>query len=164
MDNNLLISNILRLKRKLKIKVSKEIQGLEYFEALQLEVRSLKVIMTNSPSPVELVAVLLAGFATFAAMAVFFTGVTFDTSYYFSATKDGKTPVAIDLASYLIKDSLDDKSFFVVSVIYFAGVIILLFSIHLFVKQSQLSKKMKELEILDYYLEAYLKDEKKGYK
>ncbi|MFJ7730890.1 hypothetical protein ACIQXF_03270 [Lysinibacillus sp. NPDC097231] len=156
MDNNLLISNILRLKRKLKIKVSKEIQGLELFEALQLEVRSLKIVTTTSPSLVELGAITLAGFATLISMTAFYTGFTFDTSYYFSATKDGGIPVSVGLATYLIKNSLDAKSFIVISVIYFVGVICLLFAGIFLMKQSRLSKRMKELEILDFYLGAYL--------
>lgn len=156
MDNNLLISNILMLKRKLKIKVSKEIQGLEFFEALQLEVRSQKVVTTNNPSLVELGAITLSAFATLISMVAFYGTFTFDTSYYFSTTKDGGTPVEVGLATYLIKNSLDNTSFFVISGVYSAGAIGLFSAGYLLIRQSRLSKKMKELEILNFYLEEYL--------
>ncbi|MET4560773.1 hypothetical protein ABIA69_001917 [Lysinibacillus parviboronicapiens] len=156
MDNNLLISNILMLKRKLKIKVSKEIQGLELFEALQLEVRSLKAYQANSPNLVEIGAIVFSAVAIFVSSIAFYGSFIFDTSYYFSSTKDGSSPVEVGLATYLIKNSPDEKIINIVDVVYFAVVMVFFIGAWILIRQIRLLRKIKELEMLDYYLEMYI--------
>lgn len=156
MDNNILISNIFRLKRKLKIKISKEIRGLEYYEALQLEVKSLKAFQANSPNLVEIGAIVFSAVAILVSSIAFYGSFIFDTSYYFSSTKDGSSPIEVGLATYLIKNSPDEKIINIVNVVYFSVVVVFFIGAWILIRQVLLLRKIKELEILDYYLEKYI--------
>lgn len=156
MDNNILISNILRLRRKLKIKINKEIRGLEYYEALQLEVRSLKAYIANSPSLVEIGAIAISAVAFLISSVVFYGSFMYDTSYYFSSTNDGSMPVEAGFGTYLIKNSPDEKTLTFVNIIYFGAVMVLFVVAFILIRQVRLLRKIKELEILDYYLEMYI--------
>lgn len=156
-SNNILISNIFRLQRKLKIKVNKEIRGVEYYEALQLEVRSRKAYMANSPNLIEIGAILLSAIAFIISSVSFFWSYKLDTSYYFSSTQDGY-PVKVGLAKYLIKNPYNESIVSFVTVTYFALIAIVFVIAWLLYRQISLLSKVKKLEILDYYLEKYIKE------
>lgn len=160
LDNDLLTNNIFRLSRKLKIKITDEIRGLDYYEALQLEVKSLKASNANSPNLVEIGAIFISTIAFMVSIIAFYGSFATDTSYYFSETEAGDKPVEMGFATYLIKNA-PDKSILNFNATFTAfGLISVLAVSWLLIRQIRLNRSIKELEILDYYLGTYINKQK----
>ncbi|WP_249650815.1 hypothetical protein, partial [Lysinibacillus sp. D4A3_S15] len=76
-------------------------------------------------------------------------------TYYFSS--DGSSPIEVGLATYLIKNSPDEKIINIVNFVYFSVVVVFFIGAWILIRQVLLLRKIKELEILDYYLGMYIK-------
>ncbi|MER1958819.1 MAG: hypothetical protein ABS942_15660 [Solibacillus sp.] len=158
MEKELLLLNINRLSKKLKIKVDSDIRHLDEYSSLLIEVKASKVALTSGPNLVEIASILFSTLALLITLISLDLNVRYDTVYRFTTNKDYESLAPdISMAKFLYKEPYDTSLVIFVYVLFWLGLFMILVSCWYLARQIKLTKKVKKYSILEQFLEEYIK-------
>lgn len=103
----LLKTKITELQKELKLTISEDIVGLDSFEALQLEVKSLMFSIPNSPKLIKIAVTVISGVALLISLFLMNLSSIQSSTFYFSEESSASSPVDITSAKFLVKENVD---------------------------------------------------------
>lgn len=156
--DKLLLLNIDRLIKELKIKKSGDLKHLDNYKILQFEVKALKESTINGPNYVEISAILFSTFAIVISMFTLLLNIESETIFRLTKSREINDMVEhIGEVKYIVKEAYEVTEIFSTYILYLFGIFILMISMYFSIKQINLSGRIKKIVLLEQCLDEYIK-------